>query len=193
MFSDLISSINWIDLLIIGFGIRIIYIGIKNGFAAELFKLAGVLCAIFVTFHYYSGLARLLHSYISVSESLLVVLCYGVLLTLVLLLFKLMREGAMALFKVQAHPLLDQWGGFVISLVRSLLVGSLVLVSLQIIPIDYLQKNGKKSFFHPYLFDLSLKFYEGCYKGVVSKFFPNERLNPAVFKPKGEKTSEVPE
>ena len=190
MFLNLISSINWIDLLIIGFGVRIIYIGIKNGFVTELFKLAGVLCAIFITFHYYTGLAKLLHNHIPVSESLLVVSCFGVLLTLVLLLFKLIREGTMLIFKIQAHPLLDQWGGFVISILRSLLVGSLILISLQLFEIDYLQKNGKKSLFHPYLFDLSPKFYEGCYKGFVSKFFPNENLNPAVFKLKVEKASE---
>ena len=190
MFLNLINSINWIDLLIIGFSVRIIYIGIKTGFVTELFKLAGVLCAIFITFHYYTDLARFLHSHISVAESLLSVLCFGVLLTLVLLLFRLIREGTMLVFKIQAHPLLDQWGGLAVSILRSLLAGSLILISLQIFEIEYLQKNVKKSFFYPYLFDLSPKVYESCYAGFISRFFPNEKLNPAVFKLKGEKAPE---
>lgn len=190
IFSNLITSINWVDILIVGFGVRIIYIGIKNGFVTELFKLAGISCAIFVTFHYYTDVAKLLHNRIPVSESLLVVLCFGFLLTIVLLLFKLIREGTMLIFKIQAHPLLDQWGGLTISILRSLLVGSLILISLQVVGIEYLQKNGEKSFFNPYLFDLSSKFYEASYKGFVSKFFPNEKLNPAVFQLKGKKASE---
>ena len=190
MFLKLISSINWIDLLIIGCGARIIYIGIKNGFATELFKLVGVLGAIFITFHYYTNLAKFLHKHIAVTESLLTVLCFGVLLTIVLLLFKLIREGTMLIFKIQAHPLLDQWGGLAIALIRSLLVGSLILISLQVVGIEYLQRNGRKAFFSPYLFELSPNVYKACYAGFISKFFPNEKLNSAVFRLAGEKVSE---
>ena len=182
MFLKLISSINWIDLLIIGFAVRIVYIGIKNGFVTELFKLAGVLCAIFITFHYYINLAQFLHHHIAVAESALKVICFAFLLSIVLVLFKLIREGTMLIFKVQAHPLLDQWGGFATAILRSILISSLILVSLQIVEIEYLQKNARKSFFHPYLLNLSPNFYKACYAGLISKFFPNERLNPVVFK-----------
>ena len=188
MFLKVISSINWVDLLIVGFSVRIIYIGIKNGFVTELFKLAGVVCAIFITFHYYIDLEKFLHSHVPLAESLLTILCFSVLLTIVLLLFKLIREGTMLIFKIQAHPLLDQWGGLAIALIRSLLVGSLILISLQVLGIEYLQRNGKKAFFSPYLFELSPNVYKACYSGFISKFFPNEKLNQVVFQLKGEKT-----
>ena len=187
MFFNFIHNINWVDLLLIGLGIRIIYIGIKNGFVDELFKCVGILSAIFITFHYYTPLAKLLHERIGLAESLLTVLCFGFLFAGVLLLFKLIREGITLVLKIQAHSILDRWGGFAVSLLRSLLAGSVVLISLQVSGIEYFQKNVKKSLFSLYLLDLSPDFYKAFYEGCISKFFPNEKFNPAVFQLKTEK------
>ena len=54
MLTHLIKSINWIDAALILLFIRMIFVGVKNGFISELFKSIGVVTAVFVSLHYYS-------------------------------------------------------------------------------------------------------------------------------------------
>ena len=193
MFSDILKTINWVDVLIFVISIRIIYIGIKNGFVIEFFKWVGVLFSIFITFHYYSELARLLKSRLPISEAIAQSLCFGLLWLLVFLIFKLIREGMMLMLKMEAHPLLDKWGGLLVSFLRSILIGSLALVFLQVLGVEYITKNVKKSFVNSYLFDISPKVYEAWYDGFVDKFFPSEKLNLSVFKLKNVDLKDSPQ
>ena len=179
---DILKNINWVDILIGAISIRIIYIGTKNGFIVEFFKWIGVLFSIFITFHYYSNLAKILQSRLPISGSIAQSLCFVLLWSLVFLMFKLIREGMMLMLKIQAHSLLDKWGGLLVSILRSILIGSLVLVFLQVLGVEYITKNVRKSFLNDYLFDIAPKVYEVSYDGFVDKFFPSEKLNLAVFK-----------
>ncbi len=58
MLTHLIKSINWIDVALAFLFLRVIFIGVKNGFITEFFKSLGVLTAVFVSLHYYSYLGR---------------------------------------------------------------------------------------------------------------------------------------
>ncbi len=182
MISEILKNINWVDLLIFFISMRIIYIGTKNGFVIEFFKWLGILFTIFITFHYYSELAKLLQSRLPISESIAQSLCFGLLWALLSLIFKLIREGLMLMLKMEAHPLLDKWGGLLVSILRSILIGSLVLVFLRVLGVEYITKNVKKSFVNSYLFDISPKVYEAGYDGFINKFFPSEKLNLSVMK-----------
>ena len=57
MLTHLIKSINWIDVALVFLFIRMIFVGVKNGFISEFFKSLGVVAAVFVSLHYYSFLA----------------------------------------------------------------------------------------------------------------------------------------
>ncbi len=57
MLTHLIKSINWIDAALVFLFIRMIFVGVKNGFISEFFKSLGVVAAVFVSLHYYSYLA----------------------------------------------------------------------------------------------------------------------------------------
>ena len=57
MLTHLIKSINWIDVGLAVLLIRMIFVGVKNGFVSEFFKFLGVVVAVFVSLHYYSFLA----------------------------------------------------------------------------------------------------------------------------------------
>lgn len=189
MFTDIISNINWIDVLIVLCVCRVIYIGTKSGFVVELLKFIGLLFAVFVTFHYYSDLAKFLHNSITLSSVYLEILCFGFLLSVILFLFKLIREGMMIILKVQAHPILDKWGGLVISVLRGFFVASLILVFSQILQIQYIDKTIKQSFFSDYLHDIAPNFYRTCYSSFIEKLFQSEKLNPSVFKLNNNSTS----
>ena len=70
MLTHLIKSINWIDVALAFLFIRMIFIGVKNGFISEFFKFLGVVTAVFVSLHYYSFLAAWLaeenHSFLRI-------------------------------------------------------------------------------------------------------------------------------
>ena len=187
-FGKMLTQVNWMDILIVLVSVRIIYTGIKHGFIIEFFKLIGVFSALFITFHYYTGLAKILEDHTAVPESFADFLCFGLLWAAVILAFKLIRDGLMLLFKVEAVSLVDQWGGLLLSILRGALTGSLILIFLQVSGMEYWKNNAKKSFFNPYLGGLSPEIYKATYDGMVSKFFPTEKLNLAVFKIKNEKS-----
>ncbi len=184
--SQMLAKINWVDILIVLVSVRIIYVGIKNGFIMELFKLGGVVFAIFISFHYYTKLSQILQNHSGISHGTADFLCFGFLWGVVVLIFKFIREGLMLVFKVEALSLVDQWGGLLLSIIRGALTGSLVLVFLQVSGVEYWKNHARKSFFSPYLAQLSPKCYEAAYERIVSKFFPTEKLNPAVLKLKSE-------
>ena len=182
MLSKIINNIHWIDVLIIGMTIRIIYIGLTNGFVIELFKLLGILAAAFISFHYYSGLAKFLHEHIAIPESVLNIICFALLIFLVLWLSKFISEGISVVLKVNAHPLLDKWGALVIAMIRSLFVSSVVLVVASLSGFNYLKESARESLLNPYLIDLSPQFYKSCMNGFVIKFFSKEKINPVILK-----------
>ncbi len=178
---DFVTKINWVDIMIVLFGVRIIYIGIKNGFISELFKLIGVVFAIFITFHYYTQVADFFKDHTGLSENNAGFLSFGLLWAVVTLIFKFIRDGILLIFKIEALSLVDQWGGLLLSILRSALVGSMVLIFLMISNLGYWRSHAGKSFFNPYLIAVSPKIYKATYDGIVSKFFPTEKLNPAGF------------
>ena len=47
MLTHLIKSINWVDAALVFLFIRMIFVGIKNGFISEFFKFLGVVAAVF--------------------------------------------------------------------------------------------------------------------------------------------------
>ena len=52
MLLDIIRQFNWFDVAIIILFIRICYIAFRSEFPVELFKLAGIICAIYISMHY---------------------------------------------------------------------------------------------------------------------------------------------
>ncbi len=184
MFTEILTHINWVDIVIILMVVRTIYIGVQTGTMVEFFKLLGIILAIFVSFHYYSELAKLLEDKLPVSLAWANVLCFVLLFSLVVLAFKFVREGIMLLMKAEAkaNQTVDQVGGLIIGLLRVALMASVLLVFLQISGFDYFRKNEHKALARPYLGHLAPQVYTVIYNGIVSKIFPSETLNPTVSK-----------
>ena len=180
MSTEIISSLNWIDILLALVLIRAVYIGIKIGFVVEFFKLAGVLFAVFITLHYFSGMSQYLQDKVHLPKGAADVFSFGFLWGLMILAFKFIREGIMLLFKVEAHSTLNTTGGFVASVARGFLLCSMAILLLRAGAMDYFTKNLENSFLAPKIVGLAPKAYESVYNGFVSKFFPTEELNKSV-------------
>ncbi len=175
------SALNWIDVLMIGIMIRMFYVGVKTSFFIELFKLLGVVFAIFITHHYYDDFGKLLHQRVHFAPIFADTVSFALLWIVVVLIFKLVRDALLLLFKMHANPAIDQWGGFIVALSRGVLLCSLTFMLVYVSGVKYLVKYANRSLSGPYLRELSLDVYQGCFEGFVSKFFERENLNIRIF------------
>ena len=183
MTTEILNSLNWIDILMGVILVRVVFIGVKRGVVIELFKFVGVFFALFITLHYFSGTSKFFQDKVHLPESAGDLFSFILLWGLVTFVFKLIRDGFELLIKMEAaHSAFDKWGGLVLSMIRGLLIGSLTVLCLRVTGMEYFTKNLEKSLTGVKLASISPQLYEATYNNFVSKFFPSEELNKSVFK-----------
>lgn len=183
MTTEIITSFNWIDILMAVILIRALFVGAKRGIVIEGFKLTGTLLAVFITLHYYSGMSKYLQDKIHLPAGAADLFSFCVIWGLISLIFKLVRDGFTMLFSIEAtHSALDKWGGVIFAAFRGILVCSLTILCMRASAMEYLSRNLEKSLTASKLVGISPGFYESCYNNLVSKLFPTEELNKSVFK-----------
>lgn len=185
---EFLSNLNWVDVLIGAVIVRAAYIGAKKGLIVEIFKLGGIFCTVFITLHYFSSLSGFFQNKINFSEGMGNVISYLFLWLLGMLVFKFIRDGFTMLFHIEAHSLFNKWGGLILSLLRALLLCSLVVVFLRVSDIKYFMDNTERSFSASHVVRVAPKVYEATFNGFISKFFPTEELNENAFPLSSSKT-----
>lgn len=181
MFS-LVNQLRWADIIVIIIIARCIYIGIKRGFAVEIFKLGGVLLSIFACLNYYS----LIGSYISrpdlIPPDLGNFLGFILLFSIFMFFSRLIREMFLLLIKLQPIAILDKWGGAFLGGIRSIFLSGMILLMFIVSPVAFLEKGAKISFFGIHTFGTVAKTYSFINEKMIQPFFPNEKINEEIFK-----------
>lgn len=180
MAGDILTVINWVDIILAITCIRIIYIGFKQGFIVELFKTLGLFLAAIVSLHYYIELSDLLASSSFVTTAFADPLCFGVLIIVLVIIFRFAREGFSAVFKVEPIRAVKTWGGFLLGLVRAMIFSSLLIYGFLISGSDYIAKSTRQSFSANSLMGVVPAIYTSSCEMVISKFFPSEQVNGSV-------------
>ena len=173
-------SFSWIDILmisIIGLGI---YYGLRSNFLTEIFRLMGVSLATCVTLHYYSALAKFSKNYPIVPDGFHDIFAFCLLVFTILTIFSLFTEGWQIILELKFDPLLNKWGGFAFSLVRTYLLAGLVFLGLLVVGHPTLTKQTKESFSQVVFKNTSIGLYKSFYFGFLKPFFPNEHINEDV-------------
>ena len=182
MLTHFIKSINWVDVALVVLLVRVIFIGVKNGFIAEVCKFLGVFVALFVSLHYYSVLAAKIHGAVHgslavwefVSFILLVITGYG--------LFWAIRLGLSLLFKAETqHEGFDKYAAGLLSIGRGFLTASLVVFGLLLTAHPWISHQT----FHSVAFRLIGKTashtYSLVFHQVVDKLFAGQHFNDTVY------------
>ncbi len=175
--TEFLKSFNWIDILLAVIALRIIFIGFKRGVVVEFFKLLGTVFAVFITLHYYSSLSRVFQNFLRLPSGFADFLCFAILWIVVVIVFKLIRDGFLILLKIEAHSIFERWGSLFFSVVRVLLVGSLTVLFLRVVNLEYFNAHLQESLFSQKLAQIAPQVYEKSFNGFISKFFPTEELN----------------
>lgn len=182
MEKELVNQLNWVDVLIFIAFIRIILISYKHGFVIEIFQLLGTLVSIFIAFHSYNILAQIISSHSPIPVDFTSFISFVALVVLILVLFKFCRDAFLFVIKMQPMAVLDKWGSVVLGIVRAVFISSIIIVTLLISTIGYLQQSAERSFSSRYLLDLAPRAYAFMFDNIYSKFSPNEEINSAIFK-----------
>ena len=138
---NIISYINWVDIIVLVFILRCVYLGTATGLTAESFKFIGTVLSLVLAVHWHSQVAGIITTNLSLPAWLSQFLCFVIINQTIRIIFK---YGVVMLLKVlnlQFLPKLERGGGAIIGFGRSIILAGIVLLSLLFIPSDYMQES----------------------------------------------------
>jgi len=181
MITHFIKSINWIDAGLVFLFIRIIFIGVKNGFVSEFFKSLGVVTAVFVSFHFYSYFSAWIALKTNLSwpywELVIFALCW----LAIGIFFKFFRDGMLILFKVETnHEGFDKYAAGVVAVGRGILVCSMTIFLILLTYNGPATRMTLRSYSYKIAGHAAFGTYSFLYKNLISKLFTGEQYNKAA-------------
>jgi len=183
MLLDILKQLNWIDFLVIIILFRVCYIAFKSGLVAEFFKTLGTLSSIYLSLHYYTMLSDFVSKRFGLTNIPLKFFDFLLFLSLAVLTYLFfvgLREVFSHFVKMEAVPQLNQWGGFILGLIRGFFLVSLIVFTLVISSINYLEKSVSDSYLGRRLFKVAPAAYSALWNGFFSKFMTKESFNKTV-------------
>jgi uncharacterized membrane protein required for colicin V production len=181
MLIHLIKSINWIDAALAVLFIRIIFVGVQNGFISEFFKCLGVVVAIFISLHYYSVLAAWMAQKTHFAWGYWDLLMFVDLWAAVIFFFKLVRDGMALLFKAETiHQGFDKYTGGILAVGHGILVCSLTIFFILLIHFGPLTRMTLHSFSFKIAGRVDVSIYSYLYNHLIDKLFAGEQYNTAA-------------
>ena len=137
---EIITKINWVDVLVLIIVLRISYIAFQDGLSHEIFPLIGTVCTLVLSLHYYNKISVFLTTNLAkIPVETANFLSFFVLIIAIGLLFKLIRLIVDKIIKITWNPLIEKFGGLFAGILRALAVASTVLIIIALIPLSYLQ------------------------------------------------------
>ena len=181
MLTHLFNSINWIDAGLAVLFIRIIFVGVKNGFISEFFKCIGIIVAIFISLHYYSFLAAWMAQKTHFTWKYWDLLMFVDLWGAVMFFFMLVSNGMLLLFKAETiHQGFDKYTGGFLAVLRAILICSLTIFAILLIHNGPVTRMTLHSFSFKIAGHVDVSIYSYLYNNLVDKLFAGEHYNTAV-------------
>jgi uncharacterized membrane protein required for colicin V production len=179
---EFLKQFNWIDILVFALFLRISFIALKTGLAFESLKISGTFLALYLSLHYYASLAN---TFVSRSGSknafyLLRILAFLILVSLGYLIFIFIRIVVCRFVKTEVTPVLSKWGGFVLGLVRALLLTSIILFLFLLSGSVYFRKSVHNSLSGTSIAKVAPSTYSWFWHKVMSKFSAGEKFNESA-------------
>ncbi|MBF0570692.1 MAG: CvpA family protein [Candidatus Omnitrophica bacterium] len=181
MITHLIKSINWIDVVLAFLFVRMIFVGVKNGFISEFFKLLGAIASLFLSLHYYSFLAAWAAGKTNISWPYWGLLTFALLWAAVSLFFKFFKDGMLVLFKVETtHQGFDKYAAGIVAVGRGILVCSMAIFLVLLTDNSRLMRMTVHSYSFKIAGHASVNTYSFLYNHLVGKLFAGEHYNTAA-------------
>lgn len=178
-----VSQFNWVDILIIICTLRMCYIGLKRGLGIELFKLLNLVFCSFVVLHYYYTFGEFINKKIpALPIEPAIIFSYIVLITIITVLFRILREGFFVFVKTESIGNLSKYSGLLLGFVRGIIISAFIIFGFLISTVHYVDLSGRTSYFGSKIVKLPVKMYEGIFYGITSKIISNQGFNQEAVK-----------
>jgi len=182
---NVLKQFNWVDIFFVIILIRTCYVAVKNGFPAELFRLLGIILAIYLSLHYYINFSDYIIGYAGAKNlppEYLTFISFVVLVILGYLIFTLLGKVFSRFIKMEAIPNLNRWGSLILGIARSFLLVSLLIFIFVIAPTGYFRNSVNNSYSGKRLFKIAPAAYTWLWNSIMSKFRTQEKFNDAILK-----------
>src|SRR3989338_1383459 len=123
-------GMNSVDLLMVLVVAAGVYTGRNDSIVAALIKAFGVVCTIFITFHYYVRFANFLRSAFLGRDAECEFFAFSLIFTIVFLVFILISKGWAIIIKIQALEPIDRWGSMLLSVARGYFLCGMIVFAL---------------------------------------------------------------
>ncbi len=183
MLLSTLKQFNWVDIAAIILLMRIGYVALKNGFFVELLKLLGTIFAVYLSLHYYIIFSDYMGSRIGIKNTqieFVSVIAFVALAISGYLVFVLLRAVFSRFIQMEAVPRLHKWGGFILGLLRGILLFSLITFIFLISGFSYLTHSVQNAYSTKFFFKIAPATYTSLWDGIAAKFMTQEKFNQAV-------------
>jgi uncharacterized membrane protein required for colicin V production len=141
---QILSRINWVDVLVIILMIRISCVAFMDGLSHEIFPFLGVLAVFVLSLHYYMGLGYIISTNLgSITADVSNCLSFIILVVVLGFIVKFLKVILDKIVKVQWHPVIEKFGGLFVGILKAYIITAMVLTVLVLIPLSYLQWSVK--------------------------------------------------
>lgn len=182
---NIFKQLNWVDIFVVIILFRIGYIAMKNGFSVEIFKLLGVITAIYLSLHYYTSFSDWVAQRITLAKEkapleFLDFCVFVILIIIGYLVWAILREVICRYIKMEAVPSLNKWGGLVLGITRAYFSVGLIIFMLAISSISYFKDSVSNSYSAGFFFKVAPTTYSWLWNNLTSKFMTQEKFNGVV-------------
>ncbi|OGW92533.1 MAG: hypothetical protein A3G36_06060 [Omnitrophica bacterium RIFCSPLOWO2_12_FULL_45_13] len=177
---EIISKINWVDVLVAIIMIRMSYVAFREGLSHEIFPFIGSVVIAMVSLHYYMRIGSFISQNVaSIPAEISNFFSFLVLVVVVGLAVKLLGKLPEKILKVEWHPIIEKFGGLVVGMMRAYIITGVVLMILALMPLSYLQWSIRdKSLIGKYVLMAGPEIYSR-----LSRFLPTIKAGePALTK-----------
>lgn len=137
---EILTRLNWVDVLILIIMIRISYVSFQDGLSHVIFPLLSGIIMIIVALRYYMVISDYIGRYLPKwPMEILNFLSFAALIMGSGLILKFARILLDKVIAVTWHPLIEKFGGLVLGIIRASVVTSIILVVIALLPIRYFQ------------------------------------------------------
>lgn len=141
---EIISKLNWIDILVIIIFLRTSYVSFHDGLSHQVLPLIGSAVSVVVSLYYYSKIALLMGGHLpAFGLRAMELVAFLAIVFIVGLVFRVIKFVLDKIIKVSWHPAIEKLGGLLTGLVKATVVVSIVLIAISLVPASYMQRSIK--------------------------------------------------
>jgi len=159
---ELLSRVNWVDVLVVILLIRITYTSSHIGVGKQILPLLLLVLILLLTLYNYKDIASFFTNRYSFTPSVCEFLTFTLMAFVFFLIYHFVsRVTGLALFSGEAGaaPGMEKIGGAVLGTLRSFIIIGMVLMGLLMAPVKFTEDGVRNSYSGFFFIEMDLKFY----------------------------------